>query len=67
MLGDRAFLPSRLRELLQERLATGALQVQAPARCGKTAALLQFGAASGRATPVLRIHHASHPRTSVAP
>ncbi len=41
-LRDQAFLPARLRELLRRRLATGVLQVQAPAGCGKTAVVLQF-------------------------
>lgn len=39
---EHVFLPERLRELLRQRLATGVLQVQAPAGCGKTAIVLQF-------------------------
>jgi len=41
-LRERAYLPPRLRDLLDTRLQTGMLFVQAPAGCGKTAAILQF-------------------------
>src|SRR5262245_28685570 len=39
---QRVYIPERLAGLLEQRVATGVLQVQAPAGCGKTAVILQF-------------------------
>ncbi len=42
ILSEQPYVPERLRELLEKKLGTGILHVQAPAGCGKTATILRF-------------------------